>query len=121
MLNEHTRINLIDTPGFDDPFLNEAYVLESIAQKLCFDYRQGRYISGMIYLQKITDSLGEGTASLGNLRMFQQLWFPCLPVTRPCDNALGPGWRIWRLPRTGIDQRAPFVGFHGPEHCCSAR
>ncbi|PMD18565.1 hypothetical protein NA56DRAFT_576953 [Hyaloscypha hepaticicola] len=73
MLNEHTRINLLDTPGFDDPFLNEAYVLESIAQKLCFDYRQGRYISGMIYLQKITDSLGEGTASLGNLRMFQQL------------------------------------------------
>jgi hypothetical protein len=73
MLDEHTRINLLDTPGFDDPFLNEAYVLESIAQRLCSDYRQGRYISGMIYLQKITDSLGEDTASLGNLRMFQEL------------------------------------------------
>jgi hypothetical protein len=73
MYDEQTRINLLDTPGFDDSMQIEAYVLKDIAHRLCSTYKEGKYISGIIYLQKITDSARKGTATLRNLRMLQKL------------------------------------------------
>jgi hypothetical protein len=73
MYDEQTRINLLDTPGFGDSMQIEAYVLKDITHRLCSNYKEGKYISGVIYLQKITDSARKGTATLRNLRMLQKL------------------------------------------------
>jgi hypothetical protein len=73
MYDDHTRINLIDTPGFDGPFQIEAYVLKDIVRRFCDTYREGKHISGVIYLQKITDSPGRGSATLRNLHTLQKL------------------------------------------------
>ena len=63
---------LIDTPGFDDTFRDDAQVLQEVANYLASIYRQDMKLSGIVYLHDITKNRMShgGTA---NLAMFQAL------------------------------------------------
>lgn len=66
------RVHLVDTPGFDDSFKNDAEILEGIAQFLQTAYDHGGNLFGILYLHQITDTRMKGSA-LKNLNMFQNL------------------------------------------------
>ncbi|TKA78973.1 hypothetical protein B0A55_02554 [Friedmanniomyces simplex] len=52
---EGHHITLIDTLGFNDTDRSETEVLRSLAEYLAFTYRDGSKLTGIIYLQSITD------------------------------------------------------------------
>lgn len=66
------NITLIDTPGFNDTLRSETEVLKEIADWLDVTYRNNVRLTGIIYLQALTDRKMYGS-SLRNLKMFRQL------------------------------------------------
>ncbi|PWW79468.1 hypothetical protein C7212DRAFT_361947 [Tuber magnatum] len=66
------RITLVDTPGFNDTNRSDTEVLREIADWASESYRNGRLLSGIIYLHPITHTRMEGSA-LKNLKVFQKL------------------------------------------------
>jgi myosin heavy subunit len=77
-VKEHTfmyrgkRIHLIDTPGFDDTTRTDREVLDEVARWFGTAYQNNIQLTGILYLQRITDVRMAGTA-LNNLRMFKKL------------------------------------------------
>ncbi|KAH7924247.1 hypothetical protein BV22DRAFT_1035305 [Leucogyrophana mollusca] len=63
---------LIDTPGFDDTTKSDTDVLKMIAAHLVTRYSQGVKLSGVIYMQRISD-FKMGGASRRDFQMFQEL------------------------------------------------
>lgn len=63
---------LVDTPGFDDPLKSDTAVVDRILQWLEMSYRDGRQLSGVIYLHSIAEPKMQGSA-LRNMRMFRKL------------------------------------------------
>lgn len=63
---------ILDTPGFDDTYKTDAEVLESIAEFLSMTYRKNLRLSGIIYLQRITDPRMNHSGR-ANLLMFRAL------------------------------------------------
>ncbi|KAL6901318.1 P-loop containing nucleoside triphosphate hydrolase protein [Trichoderma evansii] len=72
MLNDHVRVHLIDTPGFDDTSRSDVEVIQNIAVWLSDSFEQGTKLSGIIYLHRIIDVRMAGSA-LRNLSMFKKL------------------------------------------------
>ncbi|WYZ36266.1 hypothetical protein EsH8_XII_000016 [Colletotrichum jinshuiense] len=68
----HGRIELLDTPGFDDTFFADTEVLREIAARMSKMYEDGKKLAGIIYLHRISDNRMTGSA-LRNLRMFKEL------------------------------------------------
>lgn len=67
-----TRLHLIDTPGFDDTHRSDTETLKEIAHHFSVSYYNNIYISGIIYLQRITDNrLGGSTRR--NIELFKAL------------------------------------------------
>jgi hypothetical protein len=48
-------VALLDTPGFDDTYKTDADVLKTVADFLAHTYKKNIRLSGIIYLQRITD------------------------------------------------------------------
>ncbi|KAJ3559128.1 hypothetical protein NM688_g527 [Phlebia brevispora] len=66
------RVTLIDTPGFDDTTVSDTDILKAIALYLSTTYEQGYKLSGVIYMQRISD-VRMGSTSLKNFNMFRKL------------------------------------------------
>ena len=66
------NFTIVDTPGFNDTYQNESQVLAKLADWLSSTYRDGRKLSGLIYLHSIAKSRMSGTSRL-NLSTFQNL------------------------------------------------
>lgn len=66
------RVNLIDTPGFDDTYKTDLEVLKDVAFWLNQAYKAKVRLSGIIYLHRITDTRMTGSMRK-NLRMFKKL------------------------------------------------
>jgi myosin heavy subunit len=66
------RIHLIDTPGFDDTTRTDREVLDEVARWFGTAYQDNIQLTGILYLQRITDVKMAGTA-FNNLRMFKKL------------------------------------------------
>ena len=66
------NFSIVDTPGFNDTYQNESQILAKLAGWLSSTYRDGRRLSGLIYLHSIAKSRMSGTSRL-NLSMFQKL------------------------------------------------
>ncbi|OCH89850.1 hypothetical protein OBBRIDRAFT_756012 [Obba rivulosa] len=67
-------ITLVDTPGFDDSRdgVRDIDILQRIGEFLRLEYQDGRKLSGLVYLQRITDTR-VGGISRRNLKMFRKL------------------------------------------------
>ncbi|KAK7695011.1 hypothetical protein QCA50_002199 [Cerrena zonata] len=65
-------VTLIDTPGFDDAVKTEAEILRLIADFLAKTYENGRKLSGVIFLHRISDQRMGGVARK-NFRLFRKL------------------------------------------------
>jgi hypothetical protein len=63
---------LVDTPGFNDTFRDDGEILEEITNWLATTYKQGKKITGVIYLHPINQPRMEGS-SLLNLTVMQKL------------------------------------------------
>lgn len=63
---------LVDTPGFNDTFRDDEEILKEITNWLATTYREGKKITGIIYLHPINQPRMEGT-SLLNLTVMQKL------------------------------------------------
>ncbi|KIP04288.1 hypothetical protein PHLGIDRAFT_129625 [Phlebiopsis gigantea 11061_1 CR5-6] len=63
---------LIDTPGFDDSEISDVEVLKRISGFLELTYKNGKRLSGLIYMHPITDTR-IGRRSRYNLQMFKKL------------------------------------------------
>ncbi|KAG8957104.1 hypothetical protein FRC03_010551 [Tulasnella sp. 419] len=66
------RITLIDTPGFDDTYISDTDILQTIAQWLEHAHTKGRRLNGLLYLHRITDNRVSGM-SAKNMRLFHML------------------------------------------------
>jgi len=66
------RILLIDTPGFDDTTKSDTDILKEIGAFLSQTYEKGMYLSGVIYMHRISD-FRMGGISRRNFNMFRQL------------------------------------------------
>ncbi|KDR80548.1 hypothetical protein GALMADRAFT_1089568 [Galerina marginata CBS 339.88] len=66
------RLVLVDTPGFDDTFVDDVQILKKIAKWLAKSYRKGMVIGGVLYLHDISIKRFTGTARK-NLDMFHHL------------------------------------------------
>ncbi|KAF8441315.1 P-loop containing nucleoside triphosphate hydrolase protein, partial [Boletus edulis BED1] len=68
------RLVLVDTPGFDDTYRQDAEILRVVADWLIRKYPDGTTlkISGIIYLHRITDNRMSGSV-YKNLQMFGRL------------------------------------------------
>jgi len=66
---------LIDTPGFDDSGRSDADILETISDYLRAAYTQKIYLTGVIYVQRITDNRMQGS-SIRCLRLLKKLCGP---------------------------------------------
>ncbi|KAF7424178.1 hypothetical protein PC9H_009481 [Pleurotus ostreatus] len=66
------RVTLVDTPGFDDTTKSDTDVLAMIAAFLTASYEQGKTLSGIIYLHRISDFRMSGL-STRNFRMLRHL------------------------------------------------
>lgn len=51
----HSKVLLMDTPGFDDPLRTDAEILNEIADVLAAQHKLGVKLKGVIYLHRITD------------------------------------------------------------------
>lgn len=66
------RVVLIDTPGFDDTTKSDTDVLKMIAAYMQTMHTQGKLLSGVIYMHRISDIRVGGT-SRRDFTMFQEL------------------------------------------------
>ncbi|CZR64341.1 uncharacterized protein PAC_14239 [Phialocephala subalpina] len=66
------KYSIVDTPGFNDTYRSDNDVLKELADWLLGSFRDGKKISGIIYLHRISDTK-VGGAALRNLRMFRKL------------------------------------------------
>ncbi|KAJ8456741.1 hypothetical protein ONZ45_g18596 [Pleurotus djamor] len=66
------RAFLVDTPGFDDTSMSDTDVLGMISAFLATSYSQGKKLSGVIYMHRISD-FRMGGLSTRNLRMVKEL------------------------------------------------
>jgi len=66
------RVQLIDTPGFDDTVLSDTTILTTIAEWLKESYDDRCLLSGIIYLHRISDPRMD-PSSKKSLRMFRSL------------------------------------------------
>ncbi len=64
------EVHLIDTPGFDDDGLDDARILNDIANRINFIYKDGVKISGVLYLHDITKARMGGTGQR-NIRLLE--------------------------------------------------
>ncbi|PPQ77619.1 hypothetical protein CVT25_011230 [Psilocybe cyanescens] len=71
LLDGH-KINLIDTPGFDDTKLTDTNILNMIASYLVLTYSRGKRLAGVIYMHRILDNR-LGGISARNFRLFRNL------------------------------------------------
>ncbi|EMD41349.1 hypothetical protein CERSUDRAFT_128053 [Gelatoporia subvermispora B] len=71
-LVEGRTVRLIDTPGFDDSSKTDVDILDLIANFLASQYRDGYRLSGVIYMQRISDPRVGGLARR-NFVMFTKL------------------------------------------------
>ncbi|PUU76908.1 P-loop containing nucleoside triphosphate hydrolase protein [Tuber borchii] len=69
------KITLVDTPGFSDTTKSDTEVLTDICAWMSLNYREGKLLSGIIYLHRITDVRMDGT-SLKNFKMLQKMCGP---------------------------------------------
>ncbi|KZT63255.1 hypothetical protein DAEQUDRAFT_770777 [Daedalea quercina L-15889] len=65
-------VRLIDTPGFDDTTRSDTEVLKMIAVALSQIYQEGHKLSGIIYMQRISDFRMTGI-SRRNFHLFRKL------------------------------------------------
>jgi hypothetical protein len=73
------RFALVDTPGFNDTYLDDTAVLAQLAAFMEASYRAQVRLTAIIYLHPITHDRLEGSA-LDNLSMFRKLCGPdCYP------------------------------------------
>ncbi|KAH7094262.1 P-loop containing nucleoside triphosphate hydrolase protein [Paraphoma chrysanthemicola] len=66
------KIYLVDTPGFDDDLRTDSEILMEVARWLNHAYENKLRLSGIIYLQRITDNR-IGGSGVRNLKMFKKL------------------------------------------------
>ncbi|KAG8942195.1 hypothetical protein FRC03_003536 [Tulasnella sp. 419] len=66
------RINLLDTPGFDDSHVSDTDILKRIASWLEYAHREGKLLNGLLYLHRITD-IRVGGMNGRNMRLFHKL------------------------------------------------
>ncbi|KAF9484396.1 hypothetical protein BDN70DRAFT_872688 [Pholiota conissans] len=66
------RLVLVDTPGFDDTYVDDAEILERISVWLAKSYHKEAKLGGVIYLHDITQTRMLGTTRK-NLDMFRKL------------------------------------------------
>ncbi|KAF8065329.1 P-loop containing nucleoside triphosphate hydrolase protein [Lyophyllum atratum] len=66
------RIVVIDTPGFDDTYINNREILRRIAVWLARSYNASMKLAGIIYLHKITNNRVAGTTR-NNFDLFEKL------------------------------------------------
>jgi len=66
------EILLVDTPGFDDTNHSDTEILTMIADWMERTYEDKHFLSGLIYLHKISDNRMDG-ASMKSLRLFRKL------------------------------------------------
>ncbi|KAF8170413.1 P-loop containing nucleoside triphosphate hydrolase protein [Pholiota molesta] len=71
MLNNRS-VTLIDTPGFDDTTKSDSDILSMIAAFLATEYENGKKLSGLVYIHRISD-IRMGGISTRSFRMFKQL------------------------------------------------
>ncbi|OBT65085.1 hypothetical protein VE03_05191 [Pseudogymnoascus sp. 23342-1-I1] len=69
---DNENVILVDTPGFGDTNVTDTEILRRIAEWMKDSYDDGHLLSGIIYLQRISDVRMEGP-SLKNLRMMRKL------------------------------------------------
>lgn len=67
-----TGVWLIDTPGFDDTYRNDAEILEEINSCLSDYFHKEAKVTGVLYVHAITEERMRGSA-MKNLRMFRQV------------------------------------------------
>jgi len=66
------KVVFVDTPGFDDTYLDDSQILKLIAGWLASSYKNGDKLAGIIYLHEISQNrIFGGTRK--NLRMFGRL------------------------------------------------
>ncbi|KAF8983218.1 P-loop containing nucleoside triphosphate hydrolase protein [Cyathus striatus] len=70
--NRQRRLVIVDTPGFDDTYLDDAEILRKISAWLGTSYTCNMKLAGVIYLHEITQSRMLGT-TLKNFKMFRKL------------------------------------------------
>ncbi|RDB17362.1 GTPase IMAP family member 4 [Hypsizygus marmoreus] len=66
------RIILVDTPGFDDTFVEDSEILRRIAVWLAKSYSDNMKLAGVVYMHEISQTRMLGTARK-NLDMFNKL------------------------------------------------
>ncbi|KIK41731.1 hypothetical protein CY34DRAFT_189298 [Suillus luteus UH-Slu-Lm8-n1] len=71
-LLDEKNVVLVDTPGFDDTTKSDTDVLKMIAAYLQTMHKQGKILSGVIYMHRISDIRVGGT-SRRDFTMFQEL------------------------------------------------
>jgi hypothetical protein len=72
MPNQQKKIYLVDTPGFDDQLRSDSEILREVATWLNHAHRSNIKLSGIIYLQRITD-VRIGGSGVRNIKMFKRL------------------------------------------------
>jgi hypothetical protein len=63
---------LIDTPGFDDTYLNDTDILKLIADFLAATYQHGMFLTGIIFLQGINTNRVLGS-EITRTRLFEKV------------------------------------------------
>jgi len=66
------KVNLVDTPGFDDTNMSDLEVLRILASWLSMAYENKIRLNGIIYLHRITDVRMQGSGGR-NLKIFQAM------------------------------------------------
>jgi hypothetical protein len=66
------KIYLVDTPGFDDDYRSDSEILREVATWLNHAHKSKLKLSGIIYLQRITD-VRIGGSGIRNIKMFKKL------------------------------------------------
>ncbi|KAF9038072.1 P-loop containing nucleoside triphosphate hydrolase protein [Panaeolus papilionaceus] len=67
-----SHLILVDTPGFDDPNRTDGDILTVIAEWLKASYKEGKTLSGIIYLHRITD-IRFDSGSAKSLTLFKHI------------------------------------------------
>jgi len=62
----------VDTPGFDDTFVSDGEILRKLSEWLTTSYREGKKVSAILYVHRISDPRMQGSA-LRNFRVFRDL------------------------------------------------
>ena len=68
----YTTLVLVDTPGFDDTNMPEFEILRAIAKWLEATFDKGQFLSGIVYLHRITNTRVAGSTRRA-LHLFQRI------------------------------------------------